>query len=87
MLEIQGVLSGALSLVLLGMKVFALGDCIVRKSPDFVSASQISKNGWLVILGLAVAAHIVAWSPLSLLNLLGTLAALVYLAQLRGRSF
>jgi hypothetical protein len=86
-LEIQGVLSVALSLALFAIKVFALVDCIVRKPHDFVSASQVSKNGWLVILGLTVAAHIVAWSPLSLLNLLGTVAALVYLAQLRGRSF
>ncbi|HJR90079.1 MAG TPA: DUF2516 family protein [Aeromicrobium sp.] len=86
MLEIQGVLSVALSLALFAVKIFALVDCIGRKPHDFVDASQVSKNGWLVILGLTVAAHVVAWSPLSLLNLLGTLAALVYLAQLRGRS-
>jgi hypothetical protein len=47
----------------------------------------VSKGGWLVILGLTVAAHLVSFSPLGLLNLLGTVAALVYLAQLRGRSF
>jgi len=86
-LEIQGLLSNALSLVLFGVKVFALVDCAVRKPHDFIDATQVSKNGWLVILGLTVAAHVVAWNPLSLLNLLGTVAALVYLAQLRGRSF
>ena len=73
-------------MVLFGVKVFALVDCVVRKSQDFVDATQVSKNGWLVILGLAVVAHLVSFSPLGLLNLLGTVAALVYLAQLRGRS-
>jgi hypothetical protein len=85
--EIQSLLSVALSVVLFGIKVFALVDCIARKPGDFASATQVSKNGWLVILGLTVAAHVVAWSPLSLLNLLGTVAALVYLAQLRSKAF
>jgi len=87
-LEIQGLLSLVLSAVLFGVKVFALVDCVVRKAGDFEVSSQVSKNGWLVILGLTVAGHLVAWdNPLRLLNLAGTLAALVYLAQLRGKSF
>ena len=86
-MEIQGVLSLALSVVLFGIKVFALVDCVARKPHQFVSASQVSKNGWLVILGLALAAHVVAPSPLGLLNLLGTVAAFVYLAQLRAKTF
>jgi hypothetical protein len=85
--EIQGLLSLVLSVVLFGVKAFALIDCIVRKPHDFIDATQVSKNGWLVILGLAVVAHLVSFGPLGLLNLLGTVAALVYLAQLRGRSF
>jgi hypothetical protein len=45
----------------------------------------VAKNGWLVILGLSVVAHIVTFdNPLRLLNLAGTLAAFVYLAQVRG---
>ncbi len=87
MLEIQGLLSLALSAVLFGIKVFALVDCVARKVGDFEVSSQVSKNGWLVILGLSVAGHMVAWdSPLRLLNLAGTLAALVYLAQLRAKA-
>ncbi|HKY56638.1 MAG TPA: DUF2516 family protein [Aeromicrobium sp.] len=86
-MEIQGLLSLALSVVLFGVKVFALVDCVARKPHQFVSATQVSKNGWLVILGLAVAAHVVTWNPLGLLNLLGTVAALVYLAQLRSKTF
>ena len=86
MFEIQGLLSFALSVVLFGVKAFALVDCVVRKPAQFIDATQVSKNGWLVILGLAVLAHIVSPNPLGILNLLGTVAALVYLAQLRGSS-
>lgn len=86
MLEIQGLLSLALSVALFGIKVFALVDCVMRDPSAFAGVTQVSKNGWLVILGLTVAAHLVVWSPLSLLNLVGTVAALVYLAQLRGSS-
>lgn len=74
----------AASLVLFGVKAFALVDCMVRDAAAFDRADTIAKQGWLVILGLAVAAHVVRWSPLSLLNLAGTVAALVYLVQLRG---
>ena len=85
MFEIQALLSVALSLVLLAVKVFALGDCVARKPQTFEGASPVSKNGWLVILGLSVVAHLVTWdNPLRLLNLAGTLAALVYLAQVRS---
>ena len=84
MFEIQGLLSLALSVVLFGVKAFALIDCVARKPAQFIDASQVSRNGWLLILGLAVLAHLVMWNPLGILNLLGTVAALVYLAQLRG---
>ena len=84
MFEIQGLLSLALSVVLFGVKAFALVDCVARKPAQFIDATQVSRNGWLVILALAVLAHLVSWNPLGILNLLGTVAALVYLAQLRG---
>ena len=85
MFEIQAYLGYALSLILFGVKVFALVDCIARKPQALEIASPVSKNGWLVILGLSVLAHIVTWdNPLRLLNLAGTLAALVYLAQVRS---
>ncbi len=85
MFEIQGLLSFALSVVLFGVKAFALVDCVARKPAQFVDASQVSRNGWLVILVLSLLAHLVTWdNPLRILNLLGTVAALVYLAQLRS---
>jgi len=86
--EIQAMLGLALSAVLFGVKVFALVDCIARKPADIERASQVSKNGWLVILALGLTAHVVTWGhPIGLLNLLGTVAAFVYLAQLRGSAY
>lgn len=83
-MELQAYLGLALSIALFGVKVFALVDCVARKPGIFEVASQVSKNGWLVILGLSVVAHLVMPNPIRLLNLAGTLAALVYLAQVRG---
>ena len=88
MLGLQADLALALSVVLFGVKVFALVDCVARNPSDFERASQVSKNGWLVILVLSVAAHALFMrNPLSLLSLLGTVGSLVYLAQLRGSRY
>lgn len=84
MLEIQSALSLLLTVGLFVVKVFALIDCVRRPRIDFEIRQTLEKNAWLVILGLTVAAHLVFWSPLGLLNLVGTVAALVYLAQLRS---
>lgn len=84
MLEIQSALSLAITVGLFIVKVFALIDCVRRPRIDFEIRQTLEKNAWLVILGLAVAVHLVFWTPLGILNLIGTVAALVYLAQLRS---
>ena len=80
--EVQSGIALLLTLVLLAVKAFALVDCVARKDADF--SSSMPKRNWLIILVLALVAHLLIWEPLSLLNLLGTVGALVYLAQLRG---
>ena len=80
--EVQSGIALVLTLVLLAVKVFALIDCVARKESDF--SYSMPKRNWLIILVLALVAHLLIWEPLSLLNLLGTVGALVYLAQLRG---
>jgi hypothetical protein len=86
-LELQSWLAFALSVVLFGVKVFALVDCIARDKNAFARADTLAKGGWMIILAIAVLVHVWDWSPLGLLNLAGTLAALVYLAQLRGSGY
>lgn len=71
--------------VLLLVKAGALIDCVLRKSADFQAVQTLQKNAWLLILALALLAHFfLGSSPIGLFNLIGTVAALVYLAQLRG---
>jgi hypothetical protein len=84
MFEVQGGLLMILSLVLFAAKGFALVDCVARRASQFDALDTLPKQTWLILLGLTVAAHLLFWYPLGILNLLGTVAALVYLAQVRG---
>jgi hypothetical protein len=85
--SLQNNLAVILAVLLFAVKVFALIDCVARKPAQFSYRDTLPKNTWLVILVLAVLAQIfVDFSALGLLSLLGTVAALVYLAQLRGSS-
>ena len=84
MFEVQSSLSLVLSLVLFGIKIAALVDCVSRDNAKFLQVGTMPRRSWLIILVLTVAVHVLTWNPLSLLNLVGTVAALVYLAMLRG---
>ncbi|WP_332662277.1 DUF2516 family protein [Aeromicrobium sp.] len=84
MFEIQNGLMFIISIALFAAKGFALVDCVARPSAKFTYIETLPKQTWLVILVLAVLTHLVWWSPLDLLNLAGTVGALVYLAQVRG---
>lgn len=84
MFELQGSLLIILSILLFVAKGFALVDCIARRPAQFEYLDTLSKQAWLILLGLAVLAHLLSWYPLGILNLIGTVAALVYLAQVRG---
>lgn len=84
MFEAQGLLLTGLSILLFVAKGFALVDCVARPSSQFSHLETLPKQTWLILLVLAVLAHLLFWNPLGILNLVGTVAALVYLAQVRG---
>jgi len=86
--EVQNSLSLVLSLVLFIIKVGALVDCVARSDAKFALVDTLPRRSWLIILALAVLTHVFVsqWNPLGIFSLLGTVAALVYLAQLRGSS-
>ena len=84
MFEIQDGLMMIISIALFATKGFALVDCVARPSAKFTYIETLPKQTWLIILVLTVLAHLLWWNPLDLLNLVGTVAALVYLAQVRG---
>jgi hypothetical protein len=82
--EVQSSISLVLSLVLFGVKVAALVDCVARDNSKFVQVGTMPRRNWLIILAVTVAYHAIDWNPLAILNLIGIVAALVYLALLRG---
>ena len=84
MFEVQSSISLVLSLVLFGVKIAALVDCVARDNSKFMQVGTMPRRNWLIILGVAVAYHAIDWNPLGIINLIGITAALVYLALLRG---
>ena len=81
-------LFGASSLLLLGLglgalalKIWALVDAITRPTEAFVAAGKLTKVAWIVILALAVVLG--GTNVLGLFGLLGLVAAIVYLVDVR----
>lgn len=81
--SVQGIVELALILASLGLKGYALFDAIRVKQEAFSLAGKLTKTIWLVILGVALAVNIVMLNPLNFLNLIGVVAAAVYLVDVR----
>jgi len=84
--SVFSVQSGILTITTLAIFViqaWAFLDAISHRAEAFVAADKMTKKAWLVILGVALAAHMLIWSPISLLNIIGTVAALVYMVDAR----
>ncbi|HEV8055851.1 MAG TPA: DUF2516 family protein [Nocardioidaceae bacterium] len=80
---VQNTILLVATLALFGAKAFAFLDALARQPEVFPAADRQTKKFWLLILGLFLVAHMLFWHPLSLLNLIGTVAALVYLLDVR----
>lgn len=72
-----------LSLVTFVVQAFALVDATRHRPEAFPAVDRGTKTGWLIGLTLGVVAHVLIWNPISLLNLLGIVAAIVYLVDVR----
>jgi hypothetical protein len=71
------------SVIQFAVVAFAFVDATRHRPDAFPAVDRGSKTGWLIGLGLAVVAHLMIWNPLSLLNLIGIVAALVYVVDVR----
>ena len=71
------------SLVMFVAQAFAFIDAVSHRPDAYVAADKLTKNAWMIILGLGVAAHMLIWYPLSIFNLVGIVAALVYIVDVR----
>lgn len=68
---------------LLVVKAFALADAVYRKDAFYVAADKQNKAFWVILLAVFLVLQVLLWSPIQLLNLVGTVAAGVYLADVR----
>jgi hypothetical protein len=70
-----------LGLAALGLKVWALVDAITRPGPAYTAAGKLSKPLWV---GILVAAVLLRGADVfGLLGIAGTIAAIVYLVDVR----
>jgi hypothetical protein len=79
----QSMILTVVTLVVFVIEAWAFVDALTRKPAMFQAGNKMTKQAWLIILGLALVAHLIFWSPISLLNIAGTIAALVYLLDVR----
>jgi hypothetical protein len=76
------VLNLLLDIVLL-IKLFAFVDAAIRPNAAYTAAEKLTKGGWLIILGLAVALDVFLGGLMSIFTIAGMVAAIVYLVDVR----
>ncbi len=81
--DVQGVILTTATLAIFVIQAWAFLDAVSRRADAFVAADKMTKKAWLVILGVALAAHMLFWNPINILNIIGTVAALVYMVDAR----
>jgi len=73
-----------ISLALFVAQVWAFVDAMTRRPQAFVAADKMTKPAWLIILGIALLAHVLlAGAPFHILNLAGAVACIVYIVDAR----
>ena len=72
-----------IALVLIAVKIFAFVNSLLYSSEAYAAANKLTKPAWTIILGLGLVVQLVFGGPLGILNLAFTIAALVYLADVR----
>jgi hypothetical protein len=81
--DIQNSILLVATLALFAVEAWAFLDAISRRPEEFQAGDKQTKKFWLIILGVALAAHMLIWHPIHLLNMIGAVAALVYLVDVR----
>ncbi|MCF6524191.1 DUF2516 family protein [Streptomyces sp. JJ36] len=76
-----GTLLWLISLVVLGMAVFALIDAALRREDAYRATGKQTKPFWLIILGVTVAVNI--FLGMIILQIIGLIATIVYIVDVR----
>lgn len=87
MFVLEGWITLGVSVVLLAVKAFAFVNAITFPGEAYTAGDKLTKPTWLVILGLGVVVQVLLLysSPINLLHLIFTIAAFVYLADVRPK--
>ena len=72
-----------ISLGMIAAKAIAFVDALRQPKEAYVAGDKLTKNAWCIILGLALVANLLNDAPISLFNLVGIVAAIVYLVDVR----
>lgn len=83
MLQAEMTFMMIVELVLLVVKIFAFVNSLMYSAQAYDAANKLTKPAWTIILGLGVAVQLVLGGTIGLISLIFTIAALVYLADVR----
>jgi hypothetical protein len=79
--ELQASVMLLVMFVLLAVKIFAFVNALLYSNEAYVAAGKLTKPAWCLILGLGVVIQLLLAS--GILNIVFTIAAFVYLADVR----
>lgn len=77
--QLESIFMELAFLALIAVKIWAFIDALMRPAAAFVAAEKLTKQAWLLILGLVVVSSMLWQSPLGLFSIVGTVAAFVYI--------
>jgi len=80
--QVEGTIMLIVFFVLLAVKIYAFGSALLFSGASYSAAGKLTKPAWCIILGLGVVLQVVG-SPLGILSIAFTIAAFVYLADVR----
>jgi len=81
--QLEGTVFLVISFVLLAVKIFALVTALMFTPDHYRAADKLTKPAWVAILGVGVAAQVLLPGVGGLINLAFTIAAFVYLVDVR----
>ena len=83
MLQAEMTFMLVVELVILVVKIFAFVNSLMYSAQAYDAANKLTKPAWTIILGLGVAVQLVMGGAIGLITLAFTIAAFVYLADVR----
>ena len=81
--RVESDLLFVLFLFCMALRVWALGDCLIRKTASFPAAGKLTKPAWALLNAFSVAIALLFRYPINFLTLAFLVVSLVYLTDVR----